>query len=114
MCQLAICFIPTTVQSFSSEMLKMHRAALEASSQRTFKHALPHADGHEKGGVTVLDLKDMQHGHRQLLVDRGEGFIFRNLSTSWYTIIVPELDELAALVWLEPSALLLFDDLKCT
>ena len=96
MCQLAVCCVPITVHSCSPEVLKMHRAALEASSQRTFKHALPHADGHEKGGVTVLDLKDMQHGHRQLLVDRGEGFIFRTLSASWCTAVVPDLVELAA------------------
>lgn len=72
-------FLPAVsqnVHSYSPEVPGMHRAALEASSQRTFKHALPHADGHEKGGVTVLDLKDLQHGHRQLLVDRGKLFIF--------------------------------------
>ncbi len=76
LCQLSVCYVLRFVRSQSLEVLGMPRAALEASSQRTFKHVLPHAEGHEKGGVTVLDLKDLRHGHRQLLVDRGELFSF--------------------------------------
>lgn len=54
--------------------LPLPRAALEASSQRTFKHALPHVGSGEAGaagGVMVVDLKRITHDHRQLLVDRG-------------------------------------------
>ncbi|KAK9902782.1 hypothetical protein WJX75_005811 [Coccomyxa subellipsoidea] len=53
------------------EYQELVRAALEATSQRTFKHALPHAGAdNAAGGVKVLDLKHITHDHRQLLVDR--------------------------------------------
>ena len=63
---------PAKKRASSSHVLAWRRAALEATSQRTFKHALPHAGAdNAAGGVKVLDLKHITHDHRQLLVDRG-------------------------------------------